>query len=53
LFAVRDELFISEKARRQLRALDKPFRRRIGQHVEAMRDDLAGDVRKLEGRRNR
>ena len=47
------ELFISEKARRHLHGLDKTVRRQIGQRVEAMRDDLHGDVRKLEGKSNR
>ena len=50
---MRYELFLSEKARRQLRSLDKTVRQQIGQRVEAMRDDLHGDVRKLEGKSNR
>ena len=50
---MRYELFLSEKTRRQLRALDKTVRRQIGQRVEAMRNDLQGDVRKLEGRNDR
>jgi len=41
-------LFITEKARQQLRALDKPTRRNIGHRMELMRDDLQGDVKKLE-----
>lgn len=47
------ELFISEKARTQLRDLEEIVRRQIGQRIEVMRDDLRGDVRKLEGKSNR
>jgi len=36
-----------------LRALDKAVRRNIGRRIEAMRDDLQGDVKKLEARNNR
>lgn len=50
---MRYELFISEKARTQLRDLEKIVRRQIGERVEAMRDDLRGDLKKLEGTRNR
>jgi mRNA interferase RelE/StbE len=50
---VRYELFLSEKARQQLRALDKTVRRQIGQRVESLRDNLHGDIRKLEGKSNR
>lgn len=50
LFCVHYELFISEKARQHLHGLDKTVRRQIGQRVEAMRDDLHGDVRNLKGR---
>ena len=50
---MRYELFISGKARRQLRSLEKTVRRQIGQRVETMRHDLQGDVRKLEGKSNR
>jgi mRNA interferase RelE/StbE len=49
---MRYELFISEKARTQLRARDK-IARQIGERVEAMRNDLRGDIRKLEGKSNR
>ena len=46
-------LFISEKARQQLRALEKPIRRNIGHRMELMRYDLQGDVKKLETKGNR
>ena len=39
---------ISEKAREQLRALPKEMRRNIGHRMEAMREDLRGDVLKLK-----
>jgi hypothetical protein len=35
-------LFISEKARQQLRVLEKSIRRNIGYRLELMRNDLAG-----------
>ncbi|MGA7393915.1 MAG: type II toxin-antitoxin system RelE/ParE family toxin [Terrimicrobiaceae bacterium] len=45
-------LFISEKARQQLRALEKSIRRNIGYRMEFLRDDLKGDVKKLEAKGN-
>ena len=51
--AVRYRIEISEKAREQLRALPKQMRRNIGQRMEAMRDDLRGDVLKLREKGNR
>ncbi len=50
---MRYQLFLSAKARQQLRALEKATRRNIGRRLEALRDDLHGDVKKLEGRNNR
>ena len=50
---MRYRLFISEKTRHQLRALPKEQRRNIGRRMEAMRDDLQGNVKKLESRSNR
>jgi mRNA interferase RelE/StbE len=50
---VRYRLAISEKAREQLRALPKESRRNIGQRIEAMRDDLRGDVTKLKDKGSR
>ena len=46
-------LFISEKARQQLRALEKSIRRNIGYRIELMRNHLQGDVKKLEAKGNR
>jgi mRNA-degrading endonuclease RelE of RelBE toxin-antitoxin system len=50
---MRYQLFISEKAREQLRTLEKSVRRQIGGRIETLRDDLRGNVRKLEGKSNR
>jgi mRNA-degrading endonuclease RelE of RelBE toxin-antitoxin system len=50
---VRYRIEISEKARDQLRALPKSIRRNIGQQMEAMRDDLRGDVLKLRDKGSR
>ena len=50
---MRYRLFISEHARQQLRALEKPIRRNIGYRIELMQDNLQGDVKKLEARANR
>ena len=50
---MRYQIEISEKAREQLRALPKEIRRNIGQRMEAMRDDLRGDVLKLRDKDNR
>ena len=50
---MRYRIFISEKARQQLRAFEKPIRRNIGYRMELMRDDLQGDVKKLEAKGNR
>ena len=50
---VRYRIEISEKAREQLRALPKEMRRNIGRRMEAMRDDLRGDVLKLRDKGNR
>lgn len=50
---MRYRLMISEKAREQLRALPKDIRRNIGQRMEAMRNDLHGDVTKLKDRGSR
>jgi len=46
-------LFITEAVRSQLRALDKETRRKIGFRMEALRDNLQGDVKKLEAMNNR
>jgi mRNA interferase RelE/StbE len=46
---VRYELSITEEARRQLRELASEIRRNIGFRLQLLQDDLAGDVKKLEG----
>jgi hypothetical protein len=40
----------ARKARQQLRAFEKPIRRNIGYRMELMREDLRGDVKKLEAK---
>jgi mRNA-degrading endonuclease RelE of RelBE toxin-antitoxin system len=50
---MRYRIGISEKARDQLRALPRETRRNIGQRLEAMREDLRGDVLKLKAKGNR
>jgi mRNA interferase RelE/StbE len=47
------QLFISEAARHQLRSLEKDVRRNIGFRIEALRQDLQGNVKKLEAANNR
>ena len=49
---MRYELFISEEARGQLRELPEDIRRNIGYRLQLLEDDLAGDVKKLEGQRS-
>ncbi len=39
-----------DEARQQLRALPKEQRRNIGWRLDALQNDLAGDVKKLTGR---
>ena len=46
---MRYELFSSEEAREQLRELSEEIRRNIGYRLQLLQDDLAGDVKKLEG----
>jgi mRNA-degrading endonuclease RelE of RelBE toxin-antitoxin system len=50
---VRYRIEISEKAREQLHSLSKELRRNIGQRMEAMRENLQGDVLKLKAQGNR
>jgi mRNA interferase RelE/StbE len=47
---VRYRLEIKEEARRQLRALSKEHRRRIGARLEALQSGFDGDVKKLAAR---
>jgi mRNA interferase RelE/StbE len=49
---MRYELLISEEAREQLRKLPDEIRRNIGYRLQLLQDDLAGDVKKLEGQRS-
>ncbi len=44
---MRYRLEIKEEARRQLRALSKEQRRNIGWRLDALQDNLAGNVKKL------
>ena len=46
-------LEISQKAREQLRMLPKELRRNIGLRLEALCEDLQGDVMKLKAHSNR
>ena len=50
---MRYRIEISQKARDQLRELPKDVRRNIGQRMEAMREDLRGDVLKLKDKGSR
>ena len=47
---MRYRLEIKDEAREQLRALPKEQRRNIGQRLEQLQTDLAGDVKKLTAR---
>jgi mRNA interferase RelE/StbE len=47
---VRYRLELKEEALRQLRALPKEQRRNIGWRLDALQNDLAGDVKKLAAR---
>jgi len=46
------ELFISEEARDQLRALPDEQRKNIGYRLQQLQEDFSGDIKKLEGLRN-
>jgi len=46
-------LHISDEALGQLRALSGEQRRRIGQRLDALQQDLRGDVKKLAGQAGR
>ncbi len=47
---MRYHLLLSEEALTQLRALSKEVRRNIGQRIDRLQIDLAGDVKKLSAR---
>jgi mRNA interferase RelE/StbE len=49
---MRYRIEIKEKALEILRALPKEIRRNIGQRLDALQNDLAGDVKKLAARTN-
>jgi mRNA interferase RelE/StbE len=46
---MRYRLLLSVEAREQLRALPAEYCRNIGRRLDALQDDLAGDVKKLGG----
>jgi len=46
------QLFISEEARAQLRALPDELRRNIGYRIQLLQEEFTGDIKKLEGSRN-
>ena len=46
------QLFISEEAREQIRALPEELRRSIGHRLHLLQREFAGDIKKLEGSRN-
>lgn len=50
---MRYELFISEEARQQLRELPDEIRRNIGYRLQLLQNDLAGELKALEGQRSR
>ncbi len=47
------ELFLSDEALEQLRALPKEMRRRIGERLTSLESGLQGDVKKLAGTTDR
>ena len=49
---MRYRIEISRKGREQLRALPKEQRRNLGRRIEEMREDLRGDVLKLQAKGN-
>ncbi len=46
------QLFISEEAREQIRALPEELRRNIGRRLDGLQQEFSGDIKKLEGLRN-
>ena len=46
------ELFISEEAHDQLRALPQELRKNIGYRIHLLQQEFSGDINKLEGHRN-
>ncbi|MDQ2945389.1 MAG: type II toxin-antitoxin system RelE/ParE family toxin [Acidobacteriota bacterium] len=46
------QLFISEEAREQLRALPEDLRKNIGYRLHLLQQEFSGNIKKLEGPRN-
>jgi mRNA-degrading endonuclease RelE of RelBE toxin-antitoxin system len=46
-------LLLSEEAREQLRALSLELRKNIGHRLDLLQREFAGDIKKLEGTKNR
>jgi mRNA interferase RelE/StbE len=46
------ELFLSEEARDQLRALSDEQRKNIGHRLQQLQEQFFGDIKKLEGQRS-
>ena len=46
------QLFLSEEAREQLRALPEDLRRNLGYRLHLLQQEFAGDIKKLEGQRH-
>ena len=46
------QLFISEEAREQLRALPEELRRNIGYRLHLLQQEFSGDIKAIEGQRN-
>ena len=47
---MRYRLVLADEAREQLRAMTDAHRRNIGQRLDALQNNLSGDVKKLSGR---
>ena len=47
------QLFISEEALEQLRALPKDLRKRLGERFTVLEENFAGDIKKLSGTENK
>jgi mRNA interferase RelE/StbE len=47
------QIILDDAALDQLRNLSKDVRKRVGRRLEMLADSLQGDVKKLEGQKNR
>jgi mRNA-degrading endonuclease RelE of RelBE toxin-antitoxin system len=47
------QLLVSAEAREQLRSLPEQLRKSIGYRIHLLQAEFAGDIKKLEGQRNR